>query len=93
MGAMQHSAACPFLHRRVWLGVLIDGSLRTYELGRLAVNALEHGGLVVDVGFPNGPPILTKELVVLVVAAHVVLDRLVAVLLTRASLLCMSYMI
>jgi hypothetical protein len=76
---------------RVWLGDLIDGTLRTYELGRLAVNALEHGGLVVDVGFPNGPAMLTKELVVHVVAAHVVLDRLVVVLLARAFLLCMSY--
>ena len=91
MGAMQHSAACPSLHRRVWIGVLIDGTLRTYELGRLAVNALEHGGLVVDVGFLNETAILTNELVVHVVAAHVVLDRLVAVLVTRASLLCMSY--
>ena len=34
MGAMQHSAACPCLHRRVWMGVLIDGTLRTYELLR-----------------------------------------------------------
>ena len=76
---------------RVWLGDLIDGTLRTYELGRLAVNALEHGGLVVDVGFLNETFILTNELVVLVVAAQVVLDRFVVALLTRAFLLCMSY--
>jgi hypothetical protein len=48
---------------------------------------------VVDVGFPNGPAIiLTKELVVLVVAAHVVLDRLLPFLL-HVLLSCACHMI
>ena len=81
------------LLERIECGVLLHDDvedLRADERGWLALDALQHGGVVVDVGLTRLVGFLAYELVVLVVTAQVVLDRISGVLDTRARLILVA---